>query len=311
MNGEVDRRHTMKRTILFFLVSVAGCWIGRGEDSQRMVAMRFNNASLPQVAQYYAYMTSNSVTIDDGVFATVTLVTEKQLTLPEAQVFMEQVLRKQNVGIVKTSTNACVMRWIDSTLAHPQGAIQAGRSGTGTPGESKSNALYRLRRALRERQRQVTPPADISGVSSAEELDRDRPQSTQSTNAVMCGGRSGTDSFPERSEAKVVGQDALQTDYRTDPENRRLVIRYANPSRTEAIFANVRTYLPRGLQTNDIVRAEHLAVGYDGERSVPYLHGEIGLRPWQVRTISVTIVETGWSRVKESPNWLPYPWKDE
>lgn len=109
----------MKATTCALAVVACAVSSAMANNDARLIALRFNNAPLSHVAQVYAKLSGKSVTIREGVWATLTLVTEKSLSVDSTLAAVEEALRKQNVAIIRSGPSAIVIDWVDPRLPHP------------------------------------------------------------------------------------------------------------------------------------------------------------------------------------------------
>lgn len=107
----------MKRITVILGITLALSAVG---DAGVWVQLVFKKAPVEQVVKLYSDLTGNKVEVEAGVYATISLRTENDVTKGEAVRLVEEALREQNVGLFPKAPNICVARWIDPAV-RPQG----------------------------------------------------------------------------------------------------------------------------------------------------------------------------------------------
>ena len=69
---------------------------------EKMVMLNFSNAPLAQVLDFYEEVSGLSVTVEKAEYQTITIRTEKRLTVPEALSLIESNLAHLGIALVKT-----------------------------------------------------------------------------------------------------------------------------------------------------------------------------------------------------------------
>jgi type II secretory pathway component GspD/PulD (secretin) len=172
----------MNRTMA--ILAIAFALRASGDDGVR-VAMRFNDAPVEQVAAFYCQLTGNQMAIETGVYATVTLVTQEEVTREDAARLIKEALLQQNVGVFPLGTNTVVAKWADPIIGTQRVSggvptVAFGSSGMTTNGRPRMS--YQVRRRERDRVRLegkgLAHPTNAAHQAEAEKNPNNVPNDT-------------------------------------------------------------------------------------------------------------------------------------
>ena len=118
VSPEIDAQH-VKEGVL----PASDDQVGAATHRTRTVAFRLVRAPLDTVLEYYFDLGGKIVVADKGVVASVTLETDRDVTVPEALAMFERALAEQGIVIIPVGTNAFKASWADEKRKGPAPSV--------------------------------------------------------------------------------------------------------------------------------------------------------------------------------------------
>jgi hypothetical protein len=193
-----------------------------------------------------------------------------------------QQLRKEIDFNGKSETAYNLMKSINSTIEDIK------QTTSGIPEQAETSETEKLSATIEETKKAVKELAAKEGVKGAisAKAERKGPATLDSLQNEMAELRALIETMKAMLQ-KEVEEPVVKTWFESGSVVLKMIV--ANPSATETKTVPVKSYLPKGVEPEDIIDLGGFKVGYDFEQSLYYIYQDVSLDPKESVELAVEI----------------------